>query len=194
MRAYQYESYEAYIAYQANRARRSRGITQRNYSWYRERIAESLRHLGCSSAICIGARLSSEVEFFNRQRIDSIGIDLCPHQPLVHKADASKLWQDPFWKNRRFDAMILIHSLEHILDQDGLKRYLNNINKCLVFVIPIKSEPTAWDCVTFDFVKRDDGHIIISRPMLEAFFPTFTAYQVVPVEEKGHCMVVMERT
>tara|TARA_Y100000310_G_scaffold202711_1_gene202952 strand:- start:253 stop:861 length:609 start_codon:yes stop_codon:yes gene_type:complete len=178
---YPFKDYDEYKELQVRRARRSRRSTLAH---------QPLRHLAIEklkkyvpdvkSILSIGSRADVDVQDFRDGGYDADGIDLIPGN-IVHKGDATRLFEHEYFKHRQYDAFISVHSLEHIWDIDRFRsESLKKCNKVFMHLgRPVdlkKTQPGRWDCVVLDFHDKEITEAD-RKARLEEFFPGFKAIE-----------------
>lgn len=152
---YEYKDYEEYITSQIKRAARTKGMTkrpscERRRGWIFERMVE----LGVEgeSILCLGCRDEAEITFFENKGYKEVdGIDLYAKGKVI-EADMSKLLENKYFKNKKYDIIFGMEALEHCLDFENLLKAINKMcTKYLVIMGPVLGSPTIpvpdnWDC------------------------------------------------
>ncbi|KKL80751.1 hypothetical protein LCGC14_2001620 [marine sediment metagenome] len=150
---------------------------------------EELKITG-ESILCVGARHSSEVEFFEKKGFKAEGIDLFEANKII-KCDMSKMLKHPYIKDQKYDIVFCNEVMEHCVDLDGFIKGLNKIcKKYFVCLGPASKEKKEiirynwWDCSVHKFMININNTEVYSKNLLT----TFKEFKIVINEsyKEGH--------
>jgi len=170
-----FKNYDEYIRLQSRKSKKTMYRTE-THGWRREWIYKKMVAYGIkgNSILCIGSRHRSEVDFFEAMGFSPvIGIDLFEAEK-IHCCDMSKMLEDPFLKDQKFDVVMSIESIEHCMDIDGFMKGLNQLcSQYFICMCPIVKVPKKWDCGLYPFMMnlKNDQDLKIK---LESYFTQFS--------------------
>lgn len=130
MRKRDYKSYEEYKLHQLEK---SSDAFQRDHvhsKWKEDKEKHLARfkclkdHITSGKAICLAAKLGSEVEVLKELGFDVIGIDIAPEPPLVIYGD----FHDIPFEDNAFD-LVFTNSLDHVYDLNGAAKEIERVMK-----------------------------------------------------------------
>ncbi len=184
-----YTDYQTYLRAQIRQAKRTRRRTRRyarKYPYFLSRIRQLYPHV--RSLLAVGCRDDFEIEFIEKQGFLADGIDLYSTCRII-QCDMSKIHECEYFKDRRYDIVLSIRSLEHCMDLKGFVRGLNQVCRvAFVCWCPNVKRPDEWDCARHPFMKPTDNDL-----ELERCFPRFR----IRINEKhkhGACLFfILER-
>lgn len=171
---YEYKNYDEYIRSQKKRSKRSSGITIKHTSrreWIYSRMIEN--HVEGNSLLCVGARHSKELDFFREKGYETVdGIDLFKREGII-ECDMSKMHENSYFDDKKYDIVFSCESLEHCLDFDGFLKGLDKIcSKFFICFSPLVKEVNKWDCSRHKYMENAKSDTLFKRD-LHASFPNF---------------------
>ncbi len=150
MKCYNYKSYKEYldIQYKTNEPRIPWTIQKKKLRLKDIQIIKK-RFKG-KRCVCLGCRHDIEVEDFEKNEFNAIGIDILPTNKQI-LGDINKLEQ--YFTENEFDFAYSAHSLEHTYNPI---HFLQSIRKLcregLYLVVPIRDYPDVEEPIFFDFM------------------------------------------
>jgi len=126
----EYKSYKQYIKHQLEKSMNSFQRKHVKSKWDEDKIKHSARfeclkdYITAGKAICLAAKLGSEVEALREFGFDAIGIDIAPEPPLVIYGDFHNI---PFEDNT-FD-LVFTNSLDHVYDLNKVGLEIERVMK-----------------------------------------------------------------
>lgn len=187
---YDFENYDAYVDAQIARAKRTTHQTQLQTSVNkRDYIYDRLLKFWITpddSVLCLGARDASEPLYFKSRGHPTDAIDLFSNSEEVMICDMSKIHEHEYFKDKQYDIVVIMESIEHCLDFPGLLKGLNQVCKgYIVCMSPAAEGVNDWDCARHPFMLRHVvGNPKKQKAKLEEYFPEFEA--VVNESHKGN--------
>lgn len=148
-----YTDYNEYLKTQIKRASISREATVVT-THRRQAVYDLMKDLEIKTILCVGCRDVSELTFFREKGYIVEGIDLLKNQPYI-TCDMSHMGET--LKDKKYDAVISIESLEHCLDLKGFISGLNQVcSKYFICYTPILDRPSNWDVAVHPFASLEN--------------------------------------
>jgi len=185
---FKYKSYEEYLEIQRKKAlltktRTSRACGERRRRYLYKRMSKT--GVKGSTILCIGARDDSEILFFKERGYQTDGIDLYSTDNII-ECDMSKIYEHPYFQEKKYDIVFSNESLEHCLDIDGFIKGLNLVCKrYFVCMCPV-GDAGLWDCARHSFMEHMDD-IEHNKKDLEECFSEFNVI-LNEIHKEGHRM------
>ena len=151
MKSYKYSSYREYldIQYKTNEPR-IYWTLQKDFLRSKDIIVIK-KHFEGKKCVCLGCRSDMEVDDFNKNGFDAIGIDILPTERQI-QGDINKL-EDYFTENE-FDFAYSAHSIEHTYDPIHFLKMIRKIcTEGAYFVTPIRDKPDIEEPIFFDVMQ-----------------------------------------
>ena len=148
MKKYNYTSYEEYLDVQV-KTNTSRIPWTLDKAHVRAQDIENMKSLYVGRrCLCVGCRHDEEVEDFNRNGFQALGIDILPTTKQI-QGDINKL--ENYFSENSFDIGYSCHSLEHTFDPIHFMQMIRKIClEGLYLVIPIRDYPDIEEPIFFD--------------------------------------------
>lgn len=177
-----YEDYDEYLKAQGRRAKKTKRNTIKYVTWAHPKVLKDLRDRGINgkSILCLGARHESEPMFFLENGFEeAVGIELYDRPPHIFKCDMSRMYEHPYFADKKFDIVFAHESLEHCLDLEGLVKGLQQVcTGYFVSLSPNVVEPTYWDAAKHSFMnlpkEECDKELVECFPGFELVHSTVT--------------------
>lgn len=133
------------------------------------------------NVICIGCRDDTELKMFEKNNIETIGIDVANETKKIIRSSAENI--NNLFKENQFDLAFSSHSLEHVAIPDLVMKNIRNIAKIGCYIIlpreEITSSPSPKHPVIYDIslCKENDKKIDLIKS-LEKDFKIFQPYEI----------------
>lgn len=159
-----FTDYNEYLKTQIQRAKKTRKATI-NTLHRRKKIFQLIidLKLDITSILCVGCRDKSEIDFFAEKNYKTEGIDLIGGKNII-TCDMARIPLSPYFKDKQYDAVVSIESMEHCLDLKGFIEGLNQIcTKYFICYTPILKRIGNWDVAMHPFCKEEGYDVELNK-------------------------------